>query len=590
MARGIEELAEMQVTGPVQGGDMVMKPDQAPVGAAALLNKMSRQNTPGIFKLPMPDKEMPGFMKVAAEGVEQQTAKGDTINRMAGELLRQGIDIRGKGMDEIITIYEQVFGSPGDVDQFGVSENLFPGNFTNKEQDVTLLPRNLKTSEDAPETELAYITDDEKALLAFMKPGTPHEGPKGVPTYDEDPYDEQQVGQTYGSYQSSSQPDTPSESQQNMYAQMAATMGQAGIANVGGKELGTGQTSLTVGEDKFVFDKDDKGNVTTFKGDKGDSTKDVMQENLFSTFSPDTGFQGQPELSQKEMEKGDITDNWFEKIFQGDPLYQDTGEIPNYDEIVKLINEWEKADVNIKGIPNIMSILGALKGGPYKEGSDKLLREDGDLTLEGLKKKIKELGGDKAIESLKHLDPKLYYKFVSPQTSGSIEELAKLGAIQEGKGSGPKGTLTQMEKDLNRKIFEARETASKGQDRHPGGRTIKPAEEQIIEEDEVVTTTTDPKAGAFNVGGTMPYTHDVATGGVEMDVPLGRRFQIGKDKKYRGTTGGMDLNEAMQYATLGGYSQLEPFQEYLTRRRKHLGEDEPVYFDEEGNVIYSGVT
>ena len=45
----------------------------------------------------MPDKEMPGFMKVAAEGVEQQTAKGDTINRMAGELLRQGIDIQGNG-------------------------------------------------------------------------------------------------------------------------------------------------------------------------------------------------------------------------------------------------------------------------------------------------------------------------------------------------------------------------------------------------------------------------------------------------------------------------------------------------------------
>ena len=103
----------------------------------------------------------------------------------------------------------------------------------------------------------------------------------------------------------------------------------------------------------------------------------------------------------------------------------------------------------------------------------------------------------------------------------------------------------------------------------------------------MVTTTTDPRAGAFNVGGTMPYTEDIRTAGVEMDVPLGRRFQIDKDKKYRGTTGGMDLNEAMQYATLGGYQQLEPFQEYLARRRKHLDEDEPRYFDEEGNVIFS---
>ena len=226
MARGIEELAEMQVTGPVQGGDMVMKPDQAPVGAAALLNKMSRQNTPGIFKLPMPDKQMPDFMKVAAEGVEQQTAQGDSINKMAGELMRQGINIQGMGMDEIIQIYEQTFGSPGDVDEFGVSKidpsdwrtiikileaggdpgtetqisNLwqtwqkikdragedaanqwlatqeaqaaslkFPGNFTSKDQNVTELPRNLRTAPDAEETKLAYITDDEQALLALMK-------------------------------------------------------------------------------------------------------------------------------------------------------------------------------------------------------------------------------------------------------------------------------------------------------------------------------------------------------------------------------------------------------------------------------------
>ena len=49
----------------------------------------------------------------------------------------------------------------------------------------------------------------------------------------------------------------------------------------------------------------------------------------------------------------------------------------------------------------------------------------------------------------------------------------------------------------------------------------------------------------------------------------------------------MDLSEAMKYATLGGYGQLEPFQEYLTRRRDYLGEEEPVYFDEDGNVIYS---
>ncbi len=243
MARGIEELAEMQVTGPVQGGDMVMKPNQAPVGAAALLNKMSRQNTPGIFKLPMPDKQMPDFMKVAAEDVEQQTAQGDSINKMAGELMRQGINIQGMGMDEIIQIYEQTFGSPGDVDEFGVSKidpsdwrtiikileaggdpgtetqisNLwqtwqkikdragedaanqwlatqeaqaaslkkYPHNFTEEEHDIVQIPKNLRTAPDAPETKLAYITPEEQSLLALMKPGTPHVGPENIPTYDD---------------------------------------------------------------------------------------------------------------------------------------------------------------------------------------------------------------------------------------------------------------------------------------------------------------------------------------------------------------------------------------------------------------------
>ena len=70
MAYGIEELSEMKVTGPVQGGDMVAKPNEMPVGAAALLAKMQKKNTPGLFKLPEADKEMPKFMKVAAEGVE----------------------------------------------------------------------------------------------------------------------------------------------------------------------------------------------------------------------------------------------------------------------------------------------------------------------------------------------------------------------------------------------------------------------------------------------------------------------------------------------------------------------------------------
>ena len=55
-------------------------------------------------------------------------------------------------------------------------------NFT--KSDMLNVPRNLKTRSYAPETKLAYITPEEEGILAALKPGTPHEGPKGIPNYD----------------------------------------------------------------------------------------------------------------------------------------------------------------------------------------------------------------------------------------------------------------------------------------------------------------------------------------------------------------------------------------------------------------------
>jgi hypothetical protein len=181
----------------------------------------------------------------------------------------------------------------------------------------------------------------------------------------------------------------------------------------------------------------------------------------------------------------------------------------------------------------------------------------------------------------KRLNPEKYWsEFKGGGTMGDMEDLAGLDA--------------QANPEIARKIFEAREIMGRqkdAQDRR-SGKGFRGGGADVIEEkltEIAATTPTDPRAGAFGVGGTMPYTEDIRTAGVETDVPLGRRFAIDKAGKYRGTTG-MDLSEAMKYATLGGYDQLEPFQEYLKRRREHLGEDEPRYFDEEGNVIYSTVT
>ena len=582
MARGIEELAEMQVTGPVQGGDMVMKPDQAPVGAAALLNKMSRQNTPGIFKLPMPDKQMPDFMKVAAEGVEQQISQGgDTISIMAGELLRQGFDpIVIKGMDplSIQILYERTFGSERDADEM-----------SNAVQDLRDKVKTVETF--APEDhELAYITPKEAELLK-MTGGSGEANPvTGIKQYPGG----------YGTI------DTP-------WGAGGTTSTPGAYESGGGEGFSPGavsEGSNAVAQAANLGVNDQGQNLQEALAASGQSNAPAMVQGIINA-------QNAQVAAEKEQKKKTTDDKglWdflnqgsIGLMMKGTDALADflrTNKIENVKDFIKdedsaagwanLLNQFASSKNPEGAFQSWLedeegawkdTMLGELKDDPGMEDKTKTTFDE---VLEFMKTKHggseewkKRFGGDK-VE---------YWKDNTPQTGGQAENMASNLTMNDIEKARDSGTLTAKEaRRLSYELQQARDTVSeqqdKGQDRHPG--TGAPVE-KIIEEDEVVTTTTDPRAGAFNVGGTMPYTHDVATGGAEMDVPLGRRFEIDKAGKYRGTAGGMDLNEAMQYATLGGYGQLEPFQEYLARRRKHLGEEEPQYFDEEGNVIYSEVT
>jgi hypothetical protein len=668
MAYGIEDIAKMQVTGPVQGGDMVMKPDQAPVGAAALLNKMQNKNTPGIFKLPMPDKQMPDFMKVAAEGVEQQTAKGDTINQMAGELIRQGIDTRGLGMDEIIKIYEETFGSPGDVDQFGISKvdpsdwrtilqminsgmsseeidaqiaaAKFPGNFTDKKQNVVELPRNLKTGPDNPETELAYITDDEKALLAFMKPGTPHVGPENVPTYDEGDYledigysrqeiDRQQeraptidTSTREGQQQRQDFRDrtgsdviTDRELEGRGIERDSAAFDRLIAAPAGGYEdlvdidmsLGgeSGGGGGEINQEAESFFKANKDKITSALGDFKGDVKD-----LFITAWNTTGgkvknmFTGDSKKGSTDgEEETDAEKDWKEyvkKIGIGGITLAPMLGLSAGKEIGKMLHDFKVTPEKLRDENYLAIMKDTLKGDRLKEFEKKHAAKIAEAYGEGeegggFRDALASAVAPEGSEAQRRTDPEAYYKqpgrdpegkFFQPvssrfaNTMGNLEDIASIDVS------------TIDDPDFKQRIFDARAVVAKERDaadkrtgkgrRYGGGSDL--IEEKL--EEIVSTTPTDPRAGKFNVGGTMPYTDAIRTAGVETDVPLGRRFQVDKEGKYRGSSG-MDLSEAMKYATLGGYGQLEPFQEYLTRRRKHLGEDKPQWFDEEGNVIYS---
>ena len=56
-------------------------------------------------------------------------------------------------------------------------------NFIKNSESVTV-PKKFKARKEAPTTKLAYITDAEAKMLKKMKKGTPHKGPKGIPSYD----------------------------------------------------------------------------------------------------------------------------------------------------------------------------------------------------------------------------------------------------------------------------------------------------------------------------------------------------------------------------------------------------------------------
>tara|TARA_R100001082_G_C4356274_1_gene157035 strand:- start:185 stop:1027 length:843 start_codon:yes stop_codon:yes gene_type:complete len=136
---------------------------------------------------------------------------------------------------------------------------MYPGNHT--ESDMLYVPRYLKTRPGAPQTHLAYITDDEAEMLQQYKPGTPHEGAAGIPNYDTwsiDPSGNVTGGSTadgggaWSGDVGGNQPD-PNQGNQNnvnadIYKQMADTMKQAG-------QIGGGLSGGTYTKGPVVYPK-----------------------------------------------------------------------------------------------------------------------------------------------------------------------------------------------------------------------------------------------------------------------------------------------------------------------------------------------
>ena len=645
MAVGIEQIA-----GPVNAGDIIMRNDEAPRGAAALLNKMINKGTQGMYKLPEKDKEMPGFMKDAMKESEQAAVDPSdfrTILRIleAGgnpddymeqvkldasdfrtilKLLEQGFsmeDIQGmtqakmtkNGPTKGLTLKDIA-----NLDQAAVQGGKI--NFLGEQPEVKA-PIRAKSHMDAPETQLAYITDAEKDLLVKANihgsmDGKPNPGPAGIESLDDfytyvDDKGDTQIGggggeQVFSSGVDSGQQSTGNEPGAGGYQSSEAQGIDAGMAVtnpfddkgnfVGAKVMDkapaftgepsvlfqTGSTDSTTGNKALDALNREIANLEKDKElSKEEETRlKGLYERRFNILGGKTQ-QGESKTKTTDTEEDE--ENSFEKILSllgpfkflkpGDPI------LPFNEVQQKRVDELLK-DYDVKKGGNILDMLGDLGG-----GKGQFYRDDGTLTREGFVKAMRAIDmgdGASALETLKRDQAMDYYnKMGVPQTSGAIEELAGKAMINK-----PQSELTADEKAYNRKIVEARMMRDRDRDSSQpqgggGGGGTTPADTTPD-----TTPDIDPRVGAFNVGGTMPYT-DERTGDVEKMVPLGRRFQLDEEGKFRGSKP-FTMADIMKYATEGGFQQLEPFQEYLTRRKKFLGEEDPEYFDEDGNVIYGG--
>ncbi len=600
MASGVEMLGQMSETealaGPVSGGNMVVKPNEVPVGGAAMLAKALRgqanKGIGGIYELPSQKAPTPEFMQMAKAG------------------LRQGDPMRGMGPRKGLTAYDMA-NMAGAVEQAGII------NFLGEQPEVTA-PIRAKSHADAPPTQLAYITDAEKQMLldanmhGSLEGNQPNQGPAGIQSLD-DFYNTPGGGVGGGSGE---QVDSAGSSQ-----------GGSGSSGGGGgyessESVGINPGMAVGGSDNdtvFEFQAGEGNQPGTYQANEELTAQlaaeaEQKQEDLLQKLAAEQGIRDREAKKSKEqkdaeaeklkiLNKGedDFTpddrkrltelnkiiasfneavakDSTFSGMLSGakdetlkklkelgiiGPEIKDIKDLPKetQDKMAELLGDFERVSVSPKeAMSPLMTTLKGMGAG--------LEREDGSMTLQGLTKALRGLdtgGGASVLESLKKYDPQAYFKaFGAPQTSGGLEDFSMNKLVTGDK-------LTKEEQRYNNAIFAAREATQDkrsrdNQFRRPGVMQDSIAEEVIETPDGVI----DEEAQ------TMKYTSP-RTGDKEIDVPLQRRFRTDPTQdvaQYR--TAPRTESDILKYMTQGTTGEgigLEPFSEYQRRRRKAMGLD-----------------
>jgi hypothetical protein len=579
MASGVEMLGQMSETealaGPVSGGNMVVKPNEVPVGGAAMLAKALRgqanKGIGGIYELPSQKAVTPEFMQMAEQNVKTQEAE---------------------------------------------QRNRYPNNFADDEGGILVLPRNLRTAPGVPQTSLAYITDEEKAILGLLKPGTPHRGPEEVPSYDSldyvaddsgsnqgatessydtggSSYDDVSVGQGNwnfggtpgaGNQQGDSGTGQGTQSYDDYYDQYEASVGTPDEVGVttddfsGGSNMGSTvaanvaqqiQEEKKQEEQQKIADKVKKANETNDKTLLQEAANDAKQmgydlKNIVTNFLGDVfGFGDDEKKDKDKKEEGSFID----KILSGgafgtlmDKISKPTAESftkNNYKAIMK--NKYFNEDGTFKGdTERERKLMEADFDRFTKEYSDLLPGDTGNPNeMRTMKDVIMSGKVPEGSDLERRLNPDKYWSENKPVSSLDFKDMAEAQA---------QGKLA-FTKANTQAIQQGRELLAKerGGNQNNRPRFMQETQEEIVETPDGVI---DEEAQ------TMKYTSP-RTGDKEIDVPLQRRFRTDPTQdvaQYR--TAPRTESDILKYMTEGTTGEgigLEPFSEYQRRRRKAMG-------------------
>ncbi len=577
MASGVEMLGQMSETealaGPVSGGNMVVKPNEVPVGGAAMLAKALRKQSDkgigGIYELPSQQAPTPEFMQMAEQNVKTQEAE---------------------------------------------RRNRYPNNFADDEGGILVLPRNLRTAPGVPQTSLAYITDEEKAILGLLKPGTPHKGPEDVPSYDSldyvaadkpmsstktgsdqgtsqssfdsgaSSYDNVSVGQGNWNFggQGSSEESDKLDSYDNYYDTYEASVGTPDEVGVttddfsGGSNMGStvaANVAQQIKEEKKqeeqqkIADKVKKANETNDKTLLQEAANDAKQmgydlKNIITDF---LGFGDDGKKDEDKKEEG----NFIDKILSGgafgtlmDIISKPTAESftkNNYKAIMK--NKYFNEDGTFKGdTERERKLMEADFDRFTKEYSDLLPGDTGNPNeMRTMKDVIMSGKVPEGSDLERRLNPDKYWSENKPVSSLDFKDMAEAQA---------QGKLA-FTKANTQAIQQGRELLA--QERGGGGGNNRPRFMQDSIAEEVIET---PDGVVDEEAQTMKFTSP-RTGDKEVNVPLNRRFRTDptQDVAQYSTTPRTesDIYKYMTEGTTGEGIGLEPFSEYQRRRRKAMG-------------------